>query len=1039
VVGSGVRHGRDAHIADMRARADMWLTNRTSTVMATRGERLALMRIGLSSRDQGHEAFVTELLIVDEIDADERLAAGVAFDLDDFDAAIAELDARYLAGEAAAHARTWSAIAGTYASVNQHELPALTPDCVTIDHRRVTGFAPGELTAYIRAGWEIDQTTRTYVEVVHQLSDLGAVCTYAGYVVSREGFDGEQRGVNLATVDGGLVNRSELFDEADLDAALARFEELQPQARRLENAASRVLERFRATLAAHDWAAIAETLADNICTDDRRRVVNAGIRHGRDAEIEGLRTTADLGLTNISSTVIATRGGRLVLTRARSWGRDQRPEAFLSEVLSVTETNADDQIAAYVTFDLDDIDAAFEELDARYLAGEAADHSHTWSVITRAYATLNQRALPATTPDWVNIDHRRARAFASGDMTAYIRAGWDLEKGVSIYTEAVHRLTNVGAVVTTAAHGTSHEGFDAEWRVVTVVTVEGDRINRCEVFDEADLDVALARFEELHPQARRLANAATRVSERMEAYYVARNWDAITEILADGHYNDDRRRVVNAGIRHGRDVEITNMRAAADLGTANITSTVIATRGECLALRFARYLGRDPRPEAFRAEALLIVEIDADERILAFVLFDVDDINAAFDELDARYLVGEAAAHADTWSVIIGSYAAFNRHEFPAADWVTVDHRSLVAIGASDLPATIRAIWDLTPDLSIHVEAVHRLSSFGAVVTDTVYGTSPEGSDAEWRMIQLLTVEGDRINRCEVFDEADIDAALTRFEELQPQAPRLENAASQVEQRSLTYFAARDWDALAEILWDDLSMDDRRHVVNAGVRHGRDAEIASQRAVADVGVMGYTSTVVAIRGDRLALGRYSILDGWSGSKVLCVVEINAENQIVARVVFDSDDIDAAFEELDARYLAGEAAEHAHTWSVIAALYAGFNRRERPPTTPGWSFIDHRPLISVEAGDLPTFITATLDELPVIRIYMETVHRLSDLGVVVTHTARGISDEDFGAEWRMIDIFTVEGDLISRCEMFDEADLDTALATFDELSRSAPRR
>ncbi len=36
----------------------------------------------------------------------------VLFDLDDFDAAIAELDARYLAGEAAAHAGTWSVIAG---------------------------------------------------------------------------------------------------------------------------------------------------------------------------------------------------------------------------------------------------------------------------------------------------------------------------------------------------------------------------------------------------------------------------------------------------------------------------------------------------------------------------------------------------------------------------------------------------------------------------------------------------------------------------------------------------------------------------------------------------------------------------------------------------------------------------------------------------------------------------------------------------------------------------------------------------------------
>jgi hypothetical protein len=72
------------------------------------------------------------------------------------------------------------------------------------------------------------------------------------------------------------------------------------------------------------------------------------------------------------------------------------------------------------------------------------------------------------------------------------------------------------------------------WREIAIVTVEGDRINRCEVFDEADLDAALARFEELHPQAPRLENAATRVSERMDAYYFVRDWDAMTEILADG-------------------------------------------------------------------------------------------------------------------------------------------------------------------------------------------------------------------------------------------------------------------------------------------------------------------------------------------------------------------------------------------------------------------------------------------------------------------------------------------------------------------------
>ena len=40
---------------------------------------------------------------------------------------------------------------------------------------------------------------------------------------------------------------------------------------------------------------------------------------------------------------------------------------------------------------------------------------------------------------------------------------------------------------------------------------------------------------------------------------------------------------------------------------------------------------------------------------------------------------------------------------------------------------------------------------------------------------------------------------------------------------------------MAEILADDFSSDDRRRVVNAGVRHGRDAEIANMRAIADLG------------------------------------------------------------------------------------------------------------------------------------------------------------------------------------------------------------
>ena len=109
--------------------------------------------------------------------------------------------------------------------------------------------------------------------------------------------------------------------------------------------------------------------------------------------------------------------------------------------------------------------------------------------------------------------------------------------------------------------------------------------------------------------------------------------------------------------------------------------------------------------------------------------------------------------------------------------------------------------------------------------------------------VDLLTVEGDLINRCEIFDEADLDAALARFDELSRPAPRLENAASRVHERLNAYFAARDWAAITEILAADLVTEDRRRVVNAGIRHGRDADIAELRAIAEVGIDNITWTV----------------------------------------------------------------------------------------------------------------------------------------------------------------------------------------------------
>ncbi len=567
--------------------------------------------------------------------------------------------------------------------------------------------------------------------------------------------------INISTVDGDLINRCELFDEADLDAALARFDELSRPAPLLDNAATRIWARHADTFNRRDMEGFLALTAADVRYEDRRK----GLRDIVEGPARRNAVRAMFGTVpsswHMGVQPIAIRGSRLSLVRECYSDADDADRPITAELLHVIEVGDGDLIHGVVSFDPEDINAAFEELDSRYLAGEAAACAHTWSVITVGYASLNRRELPPTTPDWVNIDHRQGTAFAPGEMTAYIRAAWDLERDVSVYIEVVHRLSDRAAVVTYAAYATSQEGFDAEWREIHLLTVEGELVSRCELFDEADIDAALATFDELDRPATLVDNAATRAWARVVDVINCRDVDSFLALAgADARY-EDRRKV----LRDEGPARPEVMRALLEITTGwRLTTEPVAIRGSRLALTRDTY-----RDMAGATRPITLEHLTLNDNLgRTLVLFDPDDINGAFEELDARYLAGEAAPYAHTWSVITRAYAALNRCEQPATavDWVNVDHRLRTTVEAGDLPAYLRAAWELTPALRIYVAAVHRLSDLGAVVTHAARGTSPEGLDAEWRMIELLTVDGDLIDRSELFDEADLDAALAEFHKL---------------------------------------------------------------------------------------------------------------------------------------------------------------------------------------------------------------------------------------------------------------------------------
>src|SRR6185312_15294600 len=293
----------------------------------------------------------------------------------------------------------------------------------------------------------------------------------------------------------------------------------------------------------------------------------------------------------------------------------------------------------------------------------------------RIYAALNRKEVPPTTLDVVSVDHRRVAAFAPGDMIPYIRATWDVAPDVSIYVEAVHRLSNRGAVVTNAVHGISQEGFEAEWREIATVMLDGDLIDHCEMYDQTDLDAALTRFDELHSSPPRLENAATHTLASFADAFNRRDMDGYLALLAeDGRYEDRRK-----GLRDEGTLGTKLGRAVFSEAPNSWRWDVepIAIRGSRLALTRDTWRDTAETGSPIAVETVMLTEVDRDKLISHAVVFDAADMEAAFSELDARYLAGDAAAHAPTWSATADAYAALNRRELPATtpDWVNIDHR----------------------------------------------------------------------------------------------------------------------------------------------------------------------------------------------------------------------------------------------------------------------------------------------------------------------------------------------------------------------------
>ncbi len=183
------------------------------------------------------------------------------------------------------------------------------------------------------------------------------------------------------------------------------------------------------------------------------------------------------------------------------------------------------------------------------------------------------------------------------------------------------------------------DGDDFKIQILTVTEYDTDGLNCWAIFlDDDAMPRALAELEQRH-LSRGVdsgENLALRVARVSLARWMAGGPDAVRDLYSPSVRFEDRRLGVG-GDSEGIEAMVATLREVSDLlGDSTFQlEEVLAQRGERMALVRQAVVG-----EA-ELSMLSLVELNDTDRIGRVVIFDVDDLAAALDELDARHVALE--------------------------------------------------------------------------------------------------------------------------------------------------------------------------------------------------------------------------------------------------------------------------------------------------------------------------------------------------------------------------------------------------------------
>jgi ketosteroid isomerase-like protein len=669
----------------------------------------------------------------------------------------------------------------------------MAPDVALHDHRRLGwGTVRGAdlIVDGMRALVELCSDVRLVVQ--HFSVSAGGFLNVMAWQGSRDGGTFEQPSVLIGAFDRqGRIAAIDRYDVDRLDEAHARYEGFTPAVPTpgIQTSATRAMSRLHEVWNSGGPGNFDALFTPGFRLHNHRRVVQLEL--GPEDAIAHAKLYAGMASSRHDYAVLATRGDRLALARATWEGSDDVVGASRIEWLEIVELDAGGSFVAMAVFDVEDVEAAYAELDARYNAGEAAGFVHrvAGQAFRDAFVARDWEAFTRVlTDDVVVCDHRMLGWETLHGPAAYaqaLRSLVELAPDVRLRIDHVLAMAKQKVLYATSWIGTREGGAFEEPSVIVAEVDDRGRFRRFDQFDVRQLDEARAWYAAGAGRSSAATvsappgNAAAAAMDAVQEAFAARDWDRLRALCAEDARVEDRRH--HTRVSGGREWWLGDIRLIAEEAPgASYRRTIVGTFGSHLALDHVLWTsGPGPAHGSFEIEYLWLSEVDDGGRIIAMAAIDLADRAAAVHEARERWLARDPVAAAVMRPALefVSGMAAHDVVRIRAVlanDIVMHDHRPsrLGTIhGADPYAASLSALWELVPDLRHNADAAPLVCEpHGCVGLTHDAGTLPGGGTFETDLAVVMIVDRGRVTRLEFFDADDARAAVARLQELRPAA-----------------------------------------------------------------------------------------------------------------------------------------------------------------------------------------------------------------------------------------------------------------------------